>query len=235
MRRSLRAVAAAGAVALSGCQAVSQLPGLYRAAGNLPGIAPTMLAYTYYQGQASQVYQFNVPQVHNSLRQALADLGFRKVEEHPDGNGIVLKARTPDGRIAKMTVSPRNALTLFTIWVACPFGDEPLSKAVIDRIAINLGSLPRQLVPFEATLARRGSPREIPFRGTAPEVPEPIPVDPADQTPAGPFQAGAEAGSESELPPQPTGMGPSPPSGVAPPPNILINPFVPMNTNPIQD
>jgi hypothetical protein len=221
------AVAAVGALALGGCRAVSQLPGLYRATGNLPGITPTMLAYTYYQGQAAQVYQFSVPQVHNSLRQALADLGFYAVEARALGNCIELKARTPDGRIAKMTVGPQNALTLFTIWIACPFGDEPLSKAVIDRIALNLGALPRQLIPLEQALARRGSPREIPYRGTAPEVPEPIPVDPLDMTPAGPFRSAAEPGpgAEAELPQQP----------VAPPPNILINPFVPMNTNPILD
>jgi hypothetical protein len=153
MRRTdLMALACASAI-VGGCQA----------AGQYPGIAPSFYAYTFFNGQVSEVFQFPPQFVETSCLQALADLGFGSIERCVEGPLVVITAVSPDGyRPTRITIEPQNAMTMFRIRVGRGvLGDEPLSKAVIDRIALNYGALPRTIIPIEPTLGRRG-PINIP-------------------------------------------------------------------------
>ena len=64
--------------------------------------------------------------------------------------------RTPDGRPATITFSPQNAMTNMRISIGpAHIGDEMLSRDVFRRVALNFGTLPRDYMPLEPTLARR--------------------------------------------------------------------------------
>jgi hypothetical protein len=153
MRRSAWVVLACASAVIGGCQA----------AGQYPGIAPSFYAYTWYFGQLSQVFQFPPQFVETSCLQALADLGFHEIEKSNEGPCVIITATTPDGyRSARIRIEPQNAMTMFRIRIGpALLGDEPLSKSVIDRIALNYGAVPRTIIPIEPTLGRRG-PINIP-------------------------------------------------------------------------
>jgi hypothetical protein len=155
MRRIvLPAMAVVSGLLACGCG----LPGWYRAIGNYPGVAPSDYAFYEFFGTSSQLYQFSVAQVETSALEAIGDLGFTVVgrpEPCPDG-GVEIKARTPDGRPARITITPQNNLTNMRIKIgpAC-VGDYMFSRDVFRRVALNLGTLPRNHTPLEPVLSRR--------------------------------------------------------------------------------
>ncbi len=140
--------------ATSGCGAL----GLYQSSGHLPGIAITDYAFTFFCDTASQLYPFAPPVVGSSLMEALADLGFQVVAPpapQPDGE-TVIRARTGDGRPARIRVTPQNAMTNVRVAIGPGFiGDFELSRDLLRRVAANLGTGLRAYTPFETTLARR--------------------------------------------------------------------------------
>ena len=206
------ALACASAV-LGGCQA----------AGQYPGIAPSFYAYTFFNGQLSEVFQYPPQFVETSCMQALADLGFYAIEKTNDGTAVLITAKTPDGcRPARISIEPQNAMTMFRIRIGRGLlGDEPLSKAVIDRIALNYGAVPRTIIPIEPTLGRRG-PINIP---AAPPTAwfEPI-APPGLPGPGAVIVPGAPVGPITE-PPVPVGPSiPPVPNPPPPPPNAPAPP-----------
>jgi hypothetical protein len=206
MRRIDRIALACASAILGGCQA----------AGQYPGIAPSFYAYTVFNGQVSEVFQFPPHFVETSCMQALADLGFTAIEKSNDGPVVVITATTPDGcRPARMRIEPQNAMTMFRIRIGRGvLGDEPLSKSVIDRIALNYGAVPRTLIPIEPTLGRRG-PINIP---AAPPTPWFEPIAPLGVPGPGTVIVPAAPLGPITTPPVP--VGPSLPPTPNPPANV---------------
>ena len=149
-RPILKLVAAAATVTLAGCQA----------AGRLPGIDPTDYAYLHYQCNVTQVYPQGVPQIRSAALEAMGDLGYTKVQCEPDGDEVIIRAKTLDGRHARVTIQPRNTMAAMTVKIGAD-GDEMVSQALIQRVALNLGALPRTIIPLERTLARRFDPLAV--------------------------------------------------------------------------
>ena len=135
----------------------------FRSVGHFPGVAPSDYAFYNYCGTSSQVFQLPVRQVQGSAIEALRNLGFREIgpakpcpESAPD---IQIKALTPDGRPATITFTPQNRMTNMRITVGpVHIGDELLSRDVFRRVAVNFGTLPRDYLPMEPTLASRSNP-----------------------------------------------------------------------------
>lgn len=220
MRRIVLIVLACASSVVGGCQA----------AGQYPGIAPSFYAYTFFNGQVSEVFQFPPPFVEGSCMQALADLGFYSIETSREGAATIITARTPDGpRPARITIEPQNAMTLFRVRIGRGLlGDEPLSKALIDRIAQNFGTIPRTIIPLEPTLARRGPlnisaapPTNLlepiappgttvvaPGAPLAPTVVPPTSVDPELPLAPGVPAPAIESGPAPIVPTPPAGAGP---------------------------
>jgi hypothetical protein len=152
--------------ATSGCGVL----GLYQSAGHLPGIAITDYAFYFFCGTASQLYPFAPVQTGSSMMEALADLGFQVSEPpapQPDGV-FLIRARTPDGRPARITISPQNAMTNVRVVIGpCHLGDYELSRDLLRRAALNLGTGMRAYTPTETTVARRIN---VP-RGVPPQIP----------------------------------------------------------------
>ena len=156
----------------AGCVSLEWL----RGAGHYPGIAPSDFAFYDYCGTASQVFQFTIPQVQSAATEALLDLGFKDLGPAklcPD-EAIAISARTPDGRPATITFSPQNAMTNMRIQIGpVHLGDQMLTRDIFRRVGLNFGTLPRDYLPMEPTLARRINPvytMPPPFGGEPPQV-----------------------------------------------------------------
>ncbi len=90
----------------SGCGGL----GWYRAAGHIPGVAPTDYAFYNFCDVSSQLYPAAPSQIESSAIEALGDLGFRVEEppQHlPEGETKIF-CKTPDGRPTKITITPQN-------------------------------------------------------------------------------------------------------------------------------
>lgn len=139
---------------VSGCSG----PEWYRAAGDIPGIAATDYAFYNFCGTSSQLYPASPPQIESSAIEALGDLGFHILEPpvHLPSGESTIRAKTPDERPAKITISPQNSLTN----VCCEIGpihagDQELSRDFFRRISLNFGTALRAHTPIEPTLAKR--------------------------------------------------------------------------------
>jgi hypothetical protein len=132
--------------------------GVYRSLGHLPGVASTDYAFYDFCGTSSQLYQFSPPQVESSMMEALGDLGFKRIElpdHQPDGESCI-HARTPDGRSIKIVIAPQNNLTNVKVKIGPDsLGDYELSRDLLRRVALNLGTVMRAHTPMDSTLPRR--------------------------------------------------------------------------------
>ncbi len=169
------------ALSTAGCQAI----------GNLPGIDPTDYAYTDYKCTQTQVYAQKVPQVRSAALMAMADLGFSQIECEPKPKDaeVIINALTIDGRKTRVTIRPRNEMASMRVYIA-PIGDEMVGQALIQRVALNFGTIPRTVIPMEPTLARRIDPMSWRRPTVAPVSVDPPPREatpPALPESAGPF------------------------------------------------
>ena len=155
MKRIFPLVAMVGGLAsTSGCGAVEFM----RSAAHIPGIAPTDYAFFNYCGSSTQLYQFSVQQVEGSAIEALGDLGFREAEPttHLPEGLVIFHALTPDGRPAKIKITPQNSLTSVRIEIGpVHLGDEELSRDLFRRIGANFGTAIRAYTPIDPTLPKR--------------------------------------------------------------------------------
>jgi hypothetical protein len=143
-------------------------PGWFRAAGDIPGIAPTDYAFYNFCGTSSQLYPASPRQIESSAIEALGDLGFHVVDPpaHLPSGEDVIRATTPDGRPAKLTISPQNSLTNVRVEIGpIHAGDQELSRDLFRRISLNFGTAIRAYTPIDTTL-----PKRINFSQNAPQV-----------------------------------------------------------------
>ena len=156
-RISLLVAAVVCIASASGCGGL----GWYRAAGELPGIAPTDYAFYDFCGVSSQLYPASPSQIESSAVEALGDLGFRlegPPARLPDGESKI-EAKTPDGRPAKITILPQNLLTNVRVEIGpVHVGDKELSRDLLRRISLNFGTTNRAYTPIDTTLPKRINP-----------------------------------------------------------------------------
>ena len=163
MGRITSLLAAVACVAsASGCGSL----GWYRAAGHIPGVAPTDYAFYNFCDVSSQLYPAAPSQIESSAIEALGDLGFQLGEPPtrlPSGVATIL-CKTPDGRPTKITITPQNALTNVKVAIGpVHIGDEELSRDFLRRISLNFGTLMRAYTPIDTTLPKRlNSSRFVP-------------------------------------------------------------------------
>ena len=79
---------------------------------------------------------------------ALDDLRIASVRQISDGGTIVFEGVTADDRKASVTLRPDPGGTRLVARVGL-FGDQALSRALMDRVGIRLGTLPPAAVPAE--------------------------------------------------------------------------------------
>jgi len=104
--------------------------------------------YSYQAGRASQGFASSVPEVESAVIEAMGDLGMRIIRKSREANSLSYEARALDGRRATIEIESQNSLPIVSARIGW-FGDEPLSKALFDRIGIRLGTLPPSAIPMD--------------------------------------------------------------------------------------
>ena len=129
------------------------------------GPAQVVPGFEYSVGQATQVFAATPPTVETALRSAMDDLRIRPSPSRHDAGSVSVEGTTADDRRVVVTLEPTPGSTRVKTRIGW-FGDEPLSRALMDRLAIRLGDLPPSAARVEPTttapatnpdhLARRG-------------------------------------------------------------------------------
>lgn len=134
------ALAAAGMISLgcAGCMTMG------------PSVVPAVTGggFTYTAGRASQDFAYPAPPLQTAVTSALEDLRIHSVNLATEGSSLIYRGTTPDGRTASVTIRPNQGTSRVSVRVGW-FGDEPFSRALMDRIGIRLGTLPPQAIPVD--------------------------------------------------------------------------------------
>jgi hypothetical protein len=138
MRGTSLVAALLAGVALAGCRTVAPIAG--------PAVAAAGFAYG--AGKATQEFAFPTTVVRPAIAAALDDLQVREVRQRHDGSARIYEGTTADGRRATVTLRPGNGAARVTVRIGW-YGDEPFSRAVLDRVGIRLGTLPPAAIPAE--------------------------------------------------------------------------------------
>jgi hypothetical protein len=156
MARVGRLIVMAGTLAAScGCAG----GGWYRAIGNLPGVAWTDYAFTFYCDTATQLYPATPAQIESSMLESLADMGFRDIKPPArEDDACVIRGKAPDGRHMRVTITPQGSMTIVAVAISPPVGDYQLSRDLLRRVALNFGTVMRAYMPVDTTLPRRINP-----------------------------------------------------------------------------
>jgi len=170
MRRIMLGIAAVAAgAAMGGCSTIA------------PVSAPLHgdVSYTYRGGAASQGFPRAPAEVQRAALDAMADMSIHSVRTSPDEGGVTLSGTTADGQGASVSVKKRGPFASAIVRVGW-FGNEALSRAVLDRIGIRLGTLPPEAIPAEPPAQARTpifSSRTVPDSVMIQEITEAAPRD----------------------------------------------------------
>ncbi len=148
-------LSAVGLVSLSGC-ATTGLIGSPRA---IPSDAETAsgTGYSYSTGRGVQDFAAAPSAVNPAVEQAMEDLKMTVTHRRRDGAVSQIDGRTPDDRTVTATVRPRRGMTQ----VACRigwFGDDPLSRTLLERVGVRVGTAPPAAIPVDPPSAPASNP-----------------------------------------------------------------------------
>src|SRR5262249_34319946 len=153
-RRNMRRIAlvAAALAAGAGCSTVTP-PGaisVLEGANAIPGAGTGSASpFSFSAGRAAQTFAAPAIAVQPAVLSAMDARRIQSVRQISDGGAIVFEGTTADNRRASATIrpQPRNS-TLLTARIGL-FGDEALSRALMDRVAIRLNALPPSAIPVD--------------------------------------------------------------------------------------
>lgn len=129
---------------------------------------------SYVSGKGVQVFNAT-PTVMTDAKDAMTDVGIHSIHQvrEPD-NTDVFEGTTADNRKAQVAVQPRGSKMVVTTRIGWR-GDEPLSRAVLDRINIRQGNATPSAAPARAAAT---GPASEPGPLPAPEADAPAPAQP---------------------------------------------------------
>lgn len=122
--------------AFSGCSTVTPLAA--------PAMAVTSFSYSV--GKASQDFVLPPDKVQAAVLGAMEDLRIHSVHQSTEPGAVFYEGTTADDRRAIVTVRPYAGGTRLTSRIGL-LGDEPLSRALMDRTGIRLGTMPPAPIP----------------------------------------------------------------------------------------
>ena len=148
MRWTLVAVALWVSWVMAGCRAVGPVA---------VGPALDAAGYAYGAGKATREFAYPGPVVQSAIAGAMEDLRIGQVRQRHDGPSRIFEGTTADGRTATVTLRPGHGAARVTVRIGL-FGDEPFSRAMMDRLGVRLGTLPPTAVPDEPPSAPAANP-----------------------------------------------------------------------------
>ena len=127
---------------LPGCAGVPPLP--EPAALDRSNDSPENLGYSGGRGRAS----FPVPpsQAAAAVAEALGDLGIELRQQSRDGAVVRIEGTTHDQRPVNVMIRSSREQSFLAVRIGW-FGDEPLTRAILERVGVRLGRLPPQPIP----------------------------------------------------------------------------------------
>lgn len=148
MRRLPLLAASTGILALGGCATTSRLatPDAQRASTASSSAEKPAPTPRYSAGRSTQDFRFPTAEVAAAALEAMSDLKMTATRRSQEGPASQIEGRTADGRAVAVTLRPQKPITRVTCRIGW-FGDEPLSRALLRRIAVRLGVLPPEEIP----------------------------------------------------------------------------------------
>jgi hypothetical protein len=114
-----------------------------------PSVEPeSSLSSTYSGGRCMQDFARSPGEIGAAVSEAMEDLKMTSQQRGRDGSVYKISATTADNRSVLVTMRPHQGLTRLACRIGL-FGDEPLSRALIERVGIRLGTLPPAPIPQE--------------------------------------------------------------------------------------
>jgi hypothetical protein len=136
-----------------GCATTTTTPG-----PTAPSIgSESVLEPTFSTGRAVQEFPVLAGAAANAVVEAMDDLRMTSVKRGRDGAVYKIDAKTADNRFVTVTVRPHQS----TARVCCRvgwLGDEPLSRAILERVGVRLGTLPPAPIPENPPSAASPNP-----------------------------------------------------------------------------
>jgi Protein of unknown function (DUF3568) len=115
------------------------------------------LSASYSAGRAMQDFALPAGPVGGAIVEAMDDLKMTVTERGRDGAVYRIDAKTADNRTVMVTLRPHQGQTRVGCRIGW-FGDEPLSKALLERTGIRLGILPPAAIPENPPSAPSANP-----------------------------------------------------------------------------
>lgn len=107
---------------------------------------------SYVGGRGLQMFPTS-PMLLNNVKDAMSDVGVHSIVQNEDPSGLtILEGKSADERKVRVTIqiSGNNSTVSAKIgWL----GDEPLTRALLDRIGSRQGTMPPPPTPTEAATA----------------------------------------------------------------------------------
>jgi hypothetical protein len=144
IERTALLLAAAGLLAETGCSTTGSITrphALPTDAENSAG-----MSYSYSAGRGIQEFAVAPPAVKAAVHEAMDDLNMTVTAHRRDGAVSQIDGRTADDRAVVVTIRPRQGRMQVSCRVGW-FGDDPLSRTVLERVAVRLGTAPPAAIP----------------------------------------------------------------------------------------
>jgi hypothetical protein len=154
-RRTFLLLAAAGWLPAAGCATTGAIGGPRAPAAEAQGAGG--IGYFYSTGRGIQEFAAAPTAVKAAVNEAMDDLGMTVTHRRHDGPVSQIDGRTADDRAVVVTVRPRQG----RMQVACRigwFGDDPLSRSFMQRVAVRLGTAPPAPIPEKPPSAPTANP-----------------------------------------------------------------------------
>lgn len=114
-------------------------------------------AFAFSGGKGTQTFPFSPSGVALALNQAMQDLDLKAIQVKRNGAVIRVESMTSDDRPVIATLRHYRETTFASVRIGW-FGDEPLSRALLERTAVRLGSRPPEAIPETAPSAPARNP-----------------------------------------------------------------------------
>jgi hypothetical protein len=113
---------------------------------------------SYGTGRAIQDFALPAGKVGTAVTEAMTDLKMTSIQPGRDGTVYKIQCKTEDNRTVMVTLRPHQTQTRVSCRIGM-FGDEPLSRALLERTGVRLGTLPPAAIPAHVP----SSPGSNPF------------------------------------------------------------------------
>ncbi|MGO9466274.1 MAG: DUF3568 family protein [Isosphaeraceae bacterium] len=116
-----------------------------------------MLEPTFTTGRAVQEFPVLAGAAANAVVEAMDDLNMTSVKRDRDGAVYKIDARSADNRSVTVTIRPRQNAARVCCRIGW-LGDEPLSRTLLERVGVRLGTLPPAAIPENPPSAAPSNP-----------------------------------------------------------------------------